>query len=63
VPLHWNHSSDPEDIVGHVNPESVKAQGSEVVAAGEVDLHTDHGRHIAQLDVFEITVTAGPMNA
>ena len=94
VPLHWNHSSEPEDIVGHVKPASAKAVGAEVHAAGHVDLDTDRGRQvwrlmkagsigfsfgylvpeggakarpgggrrITQLDVFEITVTPGPMN-
>jgi uncharacterized protein len=93
--LRWNHSSDPENIVGSVDPTTVEARGSEVVASGRVDLDTDRGRHvwrlmksgtigfsfgylipeggaqkragggrrIVQLDVFEITVTAGPMNA
>ena len=32
VPLAWNHSSDPEDIVGHINPASVKEVEGEVVA-------------------------------
>jgi HK97 family phage prohead protease len=95
VPLHWNHQPGPENIVGHVDPHSVKAQGDEVHPAGKVDLDTDRGRqvwrlmkagsvgfsfgalipeggavkragggkHIVQLDLFEITVTAGPMNA
>ena len=95
VPLHWNHSSEPEDIVGHVDPASVKAVGDQVHAAGYVDLDTERGRHvwrlmkagsvgfsfgyllpeggakarpgggkhIVQLDVFEITVCPAPMNA
>jgi uncharacterized protein len=49
VPLHWNHSSDPEDIVGHVEPESATAQGGEVVASGQVDLDTDRGRQVWRL--------------
>jgi HK97 family phage prohead protease len=49
VPLHWNHSSDPENIVGHVDPESVKAVADEVVASGKVDLDTDRGRQVWRL--------------
>jgi HK97 family phage prohead protease len=49
VPLHWNHSSDPENIVGHVDPESVKAVADEVVASGQVDLDTDRGRQVWRL--------------
>ena len=49
IPLDWNHSTDPEDIVGHVNPESVKAVGDEVMADGEVDLDTERGRHVWRL--------------
>ena len=49
VPLHWNHSSQPEDIVGHVDPTSVKAVGAEVHAAGHVDLDTARGRQVWRL--------------
>lgn len=49
IPLHWNHSSDPEDIVGHVDPETVKAVAGEVVASGWVDQDTDRGRHVWRL--------------
>jgi HK97 family phage prohead protease len=49
VPLHWNHSSDPEDIVGHVNPATVKAAGGEVVASGWIDQDTERGRHVWRL--------------
>jgi HK97 family phage prohead protease len=49
VPLDWNHSSDPEDIVGHITPAAVKAVGDEVVADGEVDLETERGRHVWRL--------------
>lgn len=49
VPLHWNHSSEPEDIVGHVDPATVKAVGGEVHASGWVDQSTDRGRHVWRL--------------
>jgi HK97 family phage prohead protease len=49
VPLHWNHSSNPENIVGHVEPESVKAVADEVVASGKVDLDTDRGQQVWRL--------------
>ena len=34
LPLHWNHSSEPEDIVGHVDPATAHAVDGEVVASG-----------------------------
>jgi uncharacterized protein len=49
VPLHWNHSSEPEDIVGHVNPTSVKAVNGEVHATGWIDQSTDRGQHVWRL--------------
>jgi hypothetical protein len=49
IPLHWDHSSAPEDIVGCIDPASVKAQGGEVLAAGKVDLDTDRGRQVWRL--------------
>src|SRR3954454_1114831 len=49
VPLHWDHRSEPENIVGHVDPATVKAQGSEVMASGQVDLDTDRGRQVWRL--------------
>jgi HK97 family phage prohead protease len=49
VPLHWNHSSEPEDIVGHVNPTSVKAVNGEVHATGWIDQSTDCGQHVWRL--------------
>jgi HK97 family phage prohead protease len=49
IPLHWNHSSDPEDIVGRVGSESVEAVAGEVVASGWVDQDTDRGRHVWRL--------------
>ena len=49
IPLHWNHSSEPEDIVGHVNPATVEAVDGEVVASGWVDQSTDRGAHVWRL--------------
>jgi Caudovirus prohead serine protease len=49
IPLAWNHSSDPEDIVGHVEPESVKAVAGEVVASGWVDQTTERGAQVWRL--------------
>jgi HK97 family phage prohead protease len=49
IPLHWNHSPDPEDIVGHVDPETVEAVAGEVHASGWVDQDTDRGRHVWRL--------------
>ena len=49
LPLAWNHSSDPEDIIGHVNPTTVKAVAGEVHATGWIDQDTDRGRHVWRL--------------
>ena len=49
IPLHWNHSSAPEDIIGHVDPQSVKAVAGEGVASGWVDQDTDRGQHVWRL--------------
>jgi len=48
VPLAWNHSSAPEDQVGHINP-SVKAVNGEVVASGWIDQDTERGAHVWRL--------------
>jgi HK97 family phage prohead protease len=49
IPLHWNHSSEPEDIVGNIQPPSVKAVDGEVHATGWVDQSTDRGRDVWRL--------------
>ena len=49
IPLAWNHSSNAEDIIGHVTPDTVKAVGDEVVASGWIDQATDRGAHAWRL--------------
>jgi hypothetical protein len=49
IPLHWNHSSDPEDIVGWVDPASAMNTGDEVSVTGWVDRSTDRGAHVWRL--------------
>jgi HK97 family phage prohead protease len=49
IPLHWNHRSDPEDIVGHINPASVKEVNGEVVASGWIDQDIPRGRETWRL--------------
>jgi hypothetical protein len=49
IPLAWNHSSDPEDIVGHIDPETVRQEGDGVVAEGQVDLDTGRGQQVWRL--------------
>jgi hypothetical protein len=44
IPLSWAHSTEADDIVGHVDPESVELAGDEVVASGWVDRDTPRGR-------------------
>lgn len=43
IPLAWNHSSAPEDIIGHIDPSTAEKVGSEVVAAGFMDQTTAKG--------------------
>lgn len=95
IPLAWEHSTDPDDIFGTIEPMTARvADGSKVVAQGQVDLDSrvgqaawrafkarsigfsfgylipeggmqprkGGGRHITELDVFEITATRTPMN-
>jgi HK97 family phage prohead protease len=92
IPLAWNHSSEPDDQIGHIDPASAKAVDGEVHASGWIDQSTDNGRHawrlvksgtlgfsfgflivksadradggrhITELDVFEVTATPTPMN-
>jgi HK97 family phage prohead protease len=94
IPLAWNHSTDPEDIIGSVEPMTVREVDREVVVGGTVDLESKKGseawrsfksgtvgfsygylipeggakaregggKHIHELDVFEITATPTPMN-
>jgi HK97 family phage prohead protease len=38
VPLHWNHSADPDDIVGHVDPRSMVETDRGLVVEGQLDL-------------------------
>lgn len=43
IPLAWNHSTKAEDIFGHIEPMTVRAQDGEVVAQGQVDLDSKVG--------------------
>jgi HK97 family phage prohead protease len=38
VPLHWNHSADPDDIVGSVDPRSMVETDEGLVVEGQLDL-------------------------
>jgi uncharacterized protein len=49
VPLHWDHGSDPEDIVGYVDPFAMREERRGLVVAGKVDLDTDRGRQVWRL--------------
>lgn len=49
IPLHWNHRSDPSDIIGHINPASAREVNGEVVASGWVDQDTERGRETWRL--------------
>lgn len=43
IPLAWAHSSEAKDIIGWVDPATVRAVGGEVIADGWVDQSTDVG--------------------
>ena len=47
IPFYWNDSSEPGDIVGHVNPAIVEAVDGEVVASVWVDQSTDRAPRVA----------------
>jgi HK97 family phage prohead protease len=49
IPLHWNHKSEPEDIVGYVNPDSAMQTGGEVSVTGRVDLDSPRGPEVWRL--------------
>jgi HK97 family phage prohead protease len=38
VPLHWNHSADPDDIIGHVDPRAMVETDRGLVVEGQLDL-------------------------
>ncbi|HYN63302.1 MAG TPA: HK97 family phage prohead protease, partial [Candidatus Limnocylindrales bacterium] len=38
VPLHWNHSPDPDDIVGHIDPGSMVETDQGLVVEGQLAL-------------------------
>jgi HK97 family phage prohead protease len=43
IPLAWEHSTKPDDIIGTVDPASVHEVDGEVVASAQVDLDTERG--------------------
>jgi HK97 family phage prohead protease len=38
VPLHWSHSPEPDDIIGSVDPRSMRETDEGLVVKGELDL-------------------------
>jgi HK97 family phage prohead protease len=45
LPLHWNHSSAPEDIVGHIDPASMHETDEGLVVKGQLDIdNSDRAR-------------------
>jgi HK97 family phage prohead protease len=49
LPLHWNHESSPESIIGHVNPADMEESKAGLTVQGKVDLETDRGREAWRL--------------
>lgn len=94
IPLHWEHSSRPEDIIGYIDPKSMKEMADGVYVEGQLDLkdsevarevwrsmkndaiglsfgylvqdqteNDDGSKDLKKLDLFEITLSAKPVNA
>jgi HK97 family phage prohead protease len=49
IPLHWDHSSEPEDIVGYVDPSDMEETRAGLTVHGKVDLETERGREAWRL--------------
>lgn len=49
IPLLWNHSTDPEDLIGHIDPASAKNVNGEVVVNGWIDQSIKRGEQIWRL--------------
>ena len=49
IPLQWNHSREPNYVIGHIDPSSVNAVGMEVHAKGWVDYQTEVGKEVWRL--------------
>lgn len=49
VPLSWNHSVEPQDIVGNIDPASAQAANGEVTVDGWMDQSTEKGQHAWRL--------------
>lgn len=44
IPLTWNHSTDPGDVFGAIDPQSARVDGNAVVVDGSVDLDSPRGK-------------------
>jgi HK97 family phage prohead protease len=49
IPLHWNHSPDPKDIIGWVDPAAMRETGDGLFVRGKVDLASDMARQAWRL--------------
>jgi len=49
IPLLWSHSPAPDDVVGHIRPESAKAVNGQVVVSGWIDQSTTRGKEAWRL--------------
>lgn len=49
IPLTWNHSGAPEDIIGEIRPETAKAINGEVHVDGWIDQATPRGAEVWRL--------------
>jgi HK97 family phage prohead protease len=50
IPLAWDHGTDPESIVGSIDPDQMREEaGKGLIHGGQVDLETDRGRQVWRL--------------
>jgi HK97 family phage prohead protease len=49
IPLLWSHSAAPDDVVGHIRPESAKAVNGQVLVSGWIDQSTTRGKEAWRL--------------
>lgn len=43
VPLHWDHQTSPEDLIGYVDPNEMHETKQGLIVGGKVDLETERG--------------------
>jgi HK97 family phage prohead protease len=49
IPLAWAHRTEPDELIGSVDPTSVKAQNGEVIVSAWIDRDTPRGQQVWRL--------------